>query len=698
MKAHTQSFKENIKELGRELDSKITYTIDDEVIELGNSELNSITPVFETSLLKSVMRELDIDSNVEIPIGTVLNYKFGVSFNGSPYDYIDYGNYIVKNVEKREDTNSYSIVCYDRMLASMVEYKNLQSLESLEKTFPMTIKDYIDCICADLGLFFKNKNEEFANFDKIIETDLYADLGYTYRDVLDELAQVTASNIVINENDELEIRYIKYAYTTAEASSDNNNVVMIEDKNVGHRKIVVQDKNNLIKKIKLKYANGIDTINERYLNDVNVEFGEKYGPINSIVLSRAAESDNVYLQDEESVEKNGLCELKIVDNQIMNFNNRNEFLPDILEKLNGLEFYTNNFSSKGICYYDVCDKYDVKIGDEIYPCVMFNDEAKITQGLEEIIYTDLPEQAQTDYTKADKKDIKLNQTWIITNKNTGDINALTSRTISIEDNLNNNYYTIEQSNELVQNAATGVTNTFSEAGGNNIFRNTGLWFESDSDDKENNPYEFWQGKVIKSRNDQSSTGNSLLLQAGKFSQEQEVPNGNYSVSFYYQKLIALASAKVTINDRTYELTSTRTEQFYTGKKDISTDEYITFPIEVNAGHLKIEFETNTNNSIEIYDIMGNKGTVKLAYSQNENETTTDTVNISKGITITSSNSDVIFKANADGIRTLDRRDNVITEFTDKGMTTNEATIKNEATIVGILRQRIGDQVWDSFIS
>ena len=42
----------------------------------------------------------------------------------------------------------------------------------------------------------------------------------------------------------------------------------------------------------------------------------------------------------------------------------------------------------------------------------------------------------------------------------------------------------------------------------------------------------------------------------------------------------------------------------------------------------------------------NVGRTKLAYSQNANETTTDTVNISQGITITSSNTDTIFKANA----------------------------------------------------
>ena len=57
------------------------------------------------------------------------------------------------------------------------------------------------------------------------------------------------------------------------------------------------------------------------------------------------------------------------------------------------------------------------------------------------------------------------------------IDSLTSQTQTIQDDLKQNYYTLEQTNELVQTAQTGLTNTFSEAGGNNIFRNTGLWFE-----------------------------------------------------------------------------------------------------------------------------------------------------------------------------------------------------------------------------
>ena len=399
MKAHTTNFKNEIKLYGKQLDSKIIYPSLSGAVELGVNELNSITPHYEGGILKSVMRGLTIDSNVEIPKGTMLNYQFGVLVNDS-FEYINFGNYIVDTVEKQEDTNSYLIECCDSMLYAMKDY------EAPNITYPITVRSYINAICNKIGLTFKNANDTFANYDKEIPNELYSDIGYTYRNVLDELAQVTASTICINEvDDELEIRYI----------NDTN-----------------------------------DTINEEYLKDVNVNFGEKYGPVNSIVLTRAGGSDSVYLQDEESIEENGLCELKIEDNQIMNLNDRADYLPDILEVLDGFEYYTNDFSSTGICYYNLCDRYNIQVGENTYSCIMFNDEVDITQGLVELIHTDMPEESETEYKYASKDDRQRNQAYIIAKKNEVEINALASKIVDVSNTISGTH-TIQ-----LENAYEGI--------------------------------------------------------------------------------------------------------------------------------------------------------------------------------------------------------------------------------------------------
>lgn len=869
MKTHTNNFKEQIKTIGKEIDSKISYGD----IVLGKNDLNAVTPSYQGAILKSVMKQLDIDSNVEIPLGTILKYEFGLKVNGE-YEYINFGNYVVYSIEKQEDTNSYKITCYDKMLFTMRDYVKMPI------TYPITIRDYINSLCTFLGLTFANKNDTFANYDKKIQNELYLDadgnsLGYTFRDVFDELAQVTASEICLNDNDEVEIRYIndafninkasglgnvsfddaieenikslvidgkstqngtptpdtpvkiesvgytnlfdgvfrqgnpkdldivdrlfnennfklkgnqsytistnldtsifRYAvnlnvnefpivttqnfydsgwktvssftftpsqdcyfgivvskinnaniipsdissywfqleegsivhsyisfgkygievktvgknlfdeeyarvnsnYTTNDAigsgwkamtielkpnteyrytlfadnvptdggynlqmylyedttnvltyinnhsiettinkksktfttgtsgklylahlyantdrlntlfdnidiqieegnieteyeeyksniavielneplrslpngvkdiayiknnklyvdryigsvvlngseswlfnasqnvffsqsatgakdggycssnyfkggntawenlinyeictnmslGETNNNWVLIKNtdfanvndfkiwlsthntqvdyelatpvtEELGEISIKTLDGTNNINLLanteinfEMEYITGIDTIDEEFLKDVNVNFGEKFGPINTIVLSRSSGSDNIYYP--ETLPENPY-EIKISDNQIMNGNNRVDFLPDIYNKLNGLEFYTNDFISTGICYYDLCDRYSVRVGENIYSCVMFNDEVLVTQGLEENIYTKLPEQTETDYTKADKTDRKINQVSLIVDKQNQMIQSIASKVEDISKTITGN--------------------------------------------------------------------------------------------------------------------------------------------------------------------------------------------------------------------------------------------------------------------
>lgn len=430
MKNVSEKFIKEITSYGRMLDTIITYTINGKEYFLDSDILFSVTPHFEGNILKSVMKQLDIESSVAIPKDTVINVKFGVQvdlsltvaevhamkvnrLNEIPvnllssglkgFEYIDLGNYIVsKDAEYNADTMSYSHTCYDKMLSSMKDY------EDMKITFPIKVKDYIKKLCDYIRLTFASYNDNFANCDKELTADYYTGYDYTFRDVLDELAQVTASTICINSNDELEIRYIP-------------------------KKSAIE-------------------LNEDYFKDTNVTFDNLYGPINSIVLSRSGESDNIYLQDEESIENNGLCELKIIDNQIMNYNDRSDYLPAILEKLNGLTYCTNNFDSRGICFLDLCDRYTANVHGKLYDCVLFNDEIKITQGLEETIYTEMPTETKTDYTKADKTDQKINKAYIIMDK----VNKKLESVISEVDETSKKVTKIEQTVDSISQKVSDI--------------------------------------------------------------------------------------------------------------------------------------------------------------------------------------------------------------------------------------------------
>lgn len=225
MKQHTANFKENIGKGGRQIHSKIIYG--NTVLE---SELYSINFSYEGNILKSVMKKLEIETSENIALNTILNWQFGVLV-GNSYEYLDYGNFIVYKNEINEDTGNYNITCYDKMLFSMKPYTNINV------NYPITIRNYISAIANYLNLNFANVNDNtFANWNREIPNEKYLDasgndIGYTFRDVLDELAQVTGSTICINNNDELEIRYITIT---------------------------------------------LDTITGKHLKNINVKFGEKY--------------------------------------------------------------------------------------------------------------------------------------------------------------------------------------------------------------------------------------------------------------------------------------------------------------------------------------------------------------------------------------------------------------------------------------
>jgi len=620
MKSVTNDYKDQLKAIGREYQASITYTIENTDYTLGNEDLNAVTPHYESDIMKSVMKQLDLDSNVDIPIGTEINCQFGLLV-GNSYEMLDYGNYIVYSSEKQEDVNSYRIICYDKMLNAEIDY------EALPITYPITVKNYLSAIATKLGLTLAT--QEFVNDDVLIANEKYLtsegeSLGYTFRDVLDELAQVTASFICINNNDELEIRYITeassatgggatplpsgytllsyiktpynggnyYPYintgynmkkgdsisidfmvsdegdqascslcgykpisdyhyygewlfcqgdgTTVFCHGGNGNMqghgvktygqydknkryiysVEIEDTGQGgasyYRNIKMKEKDSdtivfedryqtfhdyskplfilafyndsgsgrygnsrgaYLYSAQIKDVNDnllfdfvpvledstnkagllnlvdntfytdpsnspfeyeiaptptqVETIDEQLLNDTKVAFKKKFGPVNSVVLSRSLNSDNIYRKDDQSIAENGLCEINISENQILSSDDRGNFIDGIYNELKDLEFYENDYESKGITYLELGDKYQVQIGEETYPCVMLNDELNISSGFGELVHTDLPKTGETDYNTASKDDRGKQRTEFIVDKQNGKIESLASRIVDI---------------------------------------------------------------------------------------------------------------------------------------------------------------------------------------------------------------------------------------------------------------------------
>lgn len=358
---------EDIQKFGKKISLKIT--IDDEIYE--KDDIISCTKSFNGDMLKSVMQYVDVELFGLIDVkDKEINIEFGVCVE-EPYEYISWGSFIVDNetIEKSIDKNTTKFTAYDYLCKSCVDYADLGI------TYPITVKEYLNAICKHLG--YTLQTQTFINDEKIIDEEKFLVESYTFRDALDHIAGATASVIVVKGN-----------------------------------------------RLYVKYPTDIGiTVDENNLKTMNLL--EKFGPINSLVLSLQPQEDNYYMQDAESIEINGLTEIKISNNEILN-KHREDFANEIFENLKGLYFYPFEIESFGFAVFEPYDLIHIKDTDgNIYQSVVLNDTITVTTGINEKFYTVRPEVTETDYSKAtqDKKMLYRTLLEVDKNKQTIDIIA-----------------------------------------------------------------------------------------------------------------------------------------------------------------------------------------------------------------------------------------------------------------------------------
>ena len=552
------------------------------------------------------------------------------------------GTFITTEVEDSDTNELVKVVAMDYGLKFAIPYATALDYDSGN----ITMQDVLDEILTNVGIQLSSKSQTLPNKDFIVDSNQFVN-SEVYGDVISAIAGINGMFAIITDDDKLKL------FTIEQTNEIIEDYVELDDKRDTHPITIVQ--------LGMSQVQGVE-VEARWEEGIEL-YGEHY-----LILN-----DNPFAYTMEK---------------------RQQLVENILNQVKGLGYssFESKYSFKPYLQCGDKIKFKNKEGNLIDSIIL-----KIDTDYDDITLS-APSiaDATVDYVVSDTEEI-ARRAEIIANQATGEIEMVTRQVrdigTSVETNFQNisenftNYYTIDQTNELIMNAENGITNTFSRSGGNNIFRNTGLWFKD-----EDNNYEFWTGDANRGSNDNAVNNTSIILKNGSFSQEQTVPNGEYSINFYYQLLNQFATASVKINDVEYSLDSTSLKHFYTGEQDTNGN-YIVQPITVTTKQIKIEFICDIDDAVEIYDLMCNNGNATLVYSQNENETTTDTVNISKGITITSTNMETIFKANANGIKILTLAGNVIAYFTDKGLSTKELIVEDEAQIVKTLWQEVGDQTW-----
>ena len=417
----TDNFKTAMKQPIKELDAYINTS--SSKITSGD-DLVSFKISCEAGLCKTAMRKLEAkfigDYNL---LGQEVNVGFGVRLEDNTFEYLDYGTFLITQITLNKDTGTTSVVGYDKMINTMKEYKKL------EIEYPISLYEYTKELCLICGLDLTN--ETFVHADWEITQELWENIdGITYRDILVQIAQVTGTTCIITTDNKI---YFKPINVTGEQLTYDN-----------------------MKKLKLE---------------------PKYGEINSVILSRTPQEDNIFKRDEESIAINGLTEFKIENNEIIDKDRDNALLP-MYEALHGINFYPFETSTEGLGWYEIGDQLDI-VNDtgDIFNCTVFNFSISIDGGIKETLKATAETKTQTQYQYATTIAKRVKNTEIIVNKQEQYIEQLVTDMYEENGIIHENFTKTYQD---IQNIINSVQNS----GGSNLIKNS-VMFAYDNDGNPN---------------------------------------------------------------------------------------------------------------------------------------------------------------------------------------------------------------------
>lgn len=421
MIAVSNDFKTAMHRPVKQLDAYIELSEEDRITS--SDDLISFKISCDTGMCKSAMRKLEGSYLGEHNLlGKWVHVGFGVKLPNGTFEYLDYGSFLITEITTSKDTGVTTITGYDKMINSMKEY----SVLSVE--YPIGLYDYTKILCLACGLELGNTSFSTHNNWQITQ-ELWENIdGITYRDILVQIAQVTGTTCIISNDDKV---YFKSINDTGETLTYDN-----------------------LLKLKLEPI---------------------YGPINSVVLSRTPQEDNIYMRDEESIETNGLTEYKIENNEIIDKDRDNAMTP-IYNALHGITYYPFEVTTEGLGWYEIADNFDIiNNTNDTFNTTLFNFSIQIDGGIKETLKTVADTKTQTQYQYATTIAKRVKNTEIIVNKQEQNIQNLVTDMYEEDGIVQENFTKVYQDID-------NIINSVQNSGGSNLIKNSVMFAYDDNNE------------------------------------------------------------------------------------------------------------------------------------------------------------------------------------------------------------------------
>ena len=584
----------------------------------------------------------NVDSSFNIQDREIEVY-LGVELEDKTTEYIKYGTYVVQRPEDDQVNDNTSFEALDYMVKLNKEYVD-------RVTYPCSVKTLLNDVLDQAGV--KSKVYTFDNSEFTVENNQF-EPGTTLREVVKAIAQI--------------------AFNWARIDEDDNFVMDFEIKQHIDEELGIDDYFSFKK-------------------------SDDYGPVNVVVLRNSqVEGENVTIKDEESIAEYGETELVISDNPFAYTESKRAILIEAGKRLFGLRYTPMVVDMLGLMYLNAKDIISVQnLNGETFSTYLLDHTIDYTGVVLDSMESKAKTKTETKYQYSAAMKQLLKNTEAIVDKANQEITLIAEKQVGTEQTVSELKVTLEgisskvatkddieeRINELEQ-TIEGTTNRIVTSGGNNVFYySLEYWEEQETS---NTGIKSVYNDEIKQN---TSSGYGYLLNKCFSIQKQTVKNGPYTISFAYSKLKQLATGYVLINKQRYDLVS-ENEGFWYDK---------TITINVESNQISIELHCDTDGAFYLGDLMVAYGEEKQNWSQNANETVTDTVQIGKGVQVNSTRKNTYTRIDADGNRTYNSvTGNVVAEMTEEGIEGNKLKIKGQAQLNGLLVQTIDNQIWISSI-
>lgn len=332
----------------------------------------------EGGLTRTVMRQLEAKwYNNPFQVGDWIYLIYGVADNGT-FRAIRTDNFKIVELETDQATGITTAKAYDQMYDALQPYSIGSSL-----TYPVTVKQLLDAICTELNWTLANTGA-FTNSTISIPSDIFANQDLSYRDVLNKIAEASG----------MQFWFGNYTVTTS-----NN---------------------------KLHFKSPSSTSAYTFTTDTQLKLSieEEYKELNSLVLSRQPQEDNIVQKDDASIAQYGLHEYRIVNNEILDLD-RQTYITPLWNKLKGLTYYPVEVQTVGLGILEVGDRITVTdTAGNTYEAIIQDIQLSMDSSLKEILKGTIPDKTYTNYDYAGVIGENIKNTQIIVNKQQGEINLI----------------------------------------------------------------------------------------------------------------------------------------------------------------------------------------------------------------------------------------------------------------------------------